>query len=106
MSSLTSPAPAKPQAPLPQAYPAPLPDHQMVEHIYAEELAGVHDLPRDGDVFGGGSRVARGVVVGNDDRGGVLFERFFEDEALRESCNVGRKSDSHEESSKGLREVL
>ena len=90
MSSLTSPAPAKPQAPLPQAYPAPLPDHQMVEHIYAEELAGVHDLTGDGDIFRGGRGVARGVVVGDDDRGGVLFERFLEDLAHAHGRGVDR----------------
>ncbi len=48
----------------------------MVQHLHAEELAGINDLARHRYVFGGGGGVAGGVVVRDDDCGGVLLQRL------------------------------
>jgi len=48
----------------------------VVEDVHIQQFARFDDLARDGDVFGGGGGVARGVVVGDNDRRRVLLQRF------------------------------
>jgi hypothetical protein len=60
-------------SPLAQADEAAgLPDDEVVEELDPEDLAGGRKTAREGDVFGRGLRIAAGVVVRREDRGGGL----------------------------------
>ena len=57
----------KPQAAFLQAHPPLLTNHDMVEYVNIQQLAGFDNLPGDVDIFRGGGGVARWVVVSYDD---------------------------------------
>ena len=61
-----------------QADPATLTDDQVVKYVDVEELAGLHDLARDADVFGGWGWIARGVVVRDDHGCSIAADSFLE----------------------------
>jgi hypothetical protein len=53
----------KAQPALAHAHEAPLPDHQMIEHVDVEQLAGRDDLARHQHVLAAGRGVAGGIIV-------------------------------------------
>jgi hypothetical protein len=48
----------------------------MVKHVNIQQLPGLDDLLGDQDIVGRGRRVAGRVVVNDDDRGRVVFDRL------------------------------
>lgn len=54
----------------------------------AEELAGVAQAGGDLKIFRRGLRRAGGVVVGDDNRGGVMLERWGEDVARMDDGSI------------------
>lgn len=56
-----------------------LTEHDVVEDGDAEEIAGCDELLRDEDVLWAGARVTGGVVVRDDDPGGVEHDGLAED---------------------------
>ena len=68
-----------------QGEPAALADDEMVQQLDIEQLPSGHDLDGECDVGGRGCRVARGMVVDGDDRGGLLAYRVPEDFTLPSS---------------------
>ena len=63
---------------LAHAHPAGLPNHEMVEHVDVEELAGLDELFGEQHVVGRGRGVAGWVVVHHDNRGRVELDRLAE----------------------------
>ena len=54
------------------------PDHQVIQHIDIEQLAGLNNGPGDGNIIRAGRGITAGVVVGDDDRCRVAPHRAFE----------------------------
>jgi hypothetical protein len=66
-------------APLLQADVAPGAEHEVVEHLDAHQRARRGQPPREREVLGRGLRVARGVVVEEDEGGRAGDDRLLED---------------------------
>src|ERR1700736_3009242 len=80
------------QAEVAQAHVPSAADDQVIVHGHAERLGGFDDIFGDGDVRLGRSRVARGVVVHQDHRRGLEFERPLDHFARIDRCVIDRSA--------------
>src|ERR1700730_4669580 len=80
------------QAEVAQARVPSAADDQVIVHGHAERLGGFDDIFGDGDVRLGRSRVARGVVVHQDQRRGLEFERPLDHFAGIDRCVIYRSA--------------
>jgi hypothetical protein len=58
--------------------PNPLSNHEVVEHIHIKQLPGLPDLARHQDILGAGSRVARRMIVDDDQCRAIPTHGLFE----------------------------
>ena len=75
-------------ASLAKAHVATIADDDVVEHVHADQLAGINESSRERHVVRAWRRVAARVIVRHDDRGGVRQERSLED--LARLCDGDR----------------
>lgn len=69
-------------------------ENEVVENVDAEQLARVVELERNGEILGGGSGIAGGVIVGEHDGGGEVADRGFENLAwMDEGAGEGADGD-------------
>jgi len=62
-----------------QTCPPLVPDHDVIQHLDAQQLARCDRLLRDAQVSRRGGGIARGMVVRNEDGGGVGPHRLTEE---------------------------
>src|SRR6476646_7375616 len=72
--ALIEPEPLAPQAGVP-----PVTDHEVVEYLDIEESSCLYQFARHRDIVARWGGIARRVIVDDDERGGVLADRFLED---------------------------
>ena len=71
---------AEAKASFSQTDPSPTaPNDQVVQHLDPKQLSGRDNLAGHRDVFAGGRGVGGGVIVREDDRGGVAADRLLKD---------------------------
>src|SRR5579875_1973542 len=58
---------------------AALADHDVVEHLDLQQVAGTNQVGGDGDIVAAGRGIAGGVIVNGDELRGVVADGVAED---------------------------
>ena len=75
-----------------EAVVATIANDDVVEHVHAEQRAGINEATCQLDVVSAGARIAAGMIVREDDRCGVCQQRRLEHLARMDERRVKRAS--------------